>query len=612
MIKKILFILSVGLITLLYNDISFATTFEEEACFELLNTEVGTDARWSNNSSLTNHSKNLTSIKDLATNTNYDLSTYTKFLDNAEKKNFFARRSPISPIITGSNYIVTNIAWGGNRSNFTYPISWAIWGNSYGDAWTIGDSNDFREFTVYVNHSVKGDLLSCWVVHLTPLKNWGYLNISEQNYMTNILTGILPSSKIWGNKCTSGFNGGQKSHNGFDFFAMRANICTLDYSQDDFIRMEVLAIAFNNGSTFFNEYPVFQLQVQAMTDASSIASTTLKDIRDTFLNLVDTRTCSELVHPNIDSLPPNCNRKYSSSLVAFEPGKNLYSKVLTYINNFFPKAEAFREITGVTPTDIEKARGMMEFEMFPYEIYKKLQSIENTTFKNYLLLALQPSIEKIIQIRKDQNIVLSPYEEVFLSCRMDYPHREAVIKDFISKLKDTKNIDFSNLSFSDPKFGDCIIPYPDKSHLTKVIEGSFSSNQLLAEQLNGTYKAPAIGEKINKDMKELAEQEKKLHIDYQNTIDTLTERFNKGEITASGMTEQIQTEKGKLDTNISELYKKFTKEDGWITSSNINTEKITSLQISPVIIIIIISVLLGIIMLIFSLRSYKKKNSQKK
>lgn len=204
----------------------------------------------------------------------------------------------------------------------------------------------------------------------------------------------------------------------------------------------------------------------------------------------------------------------------------------------------------------------METETLPYEVYKKLKSIENTTFKNYLLLALQPSMEKIIQIRKDQNIVLSPYEEVFLSCGIDYPQRELIIKDFISNLQDTKNIDFNNLSFSDPKFGDCIIPYPDKSHLEKVIEGSFSSNQLLAEQINGSYQAPAIGEKINKNMQELAETEKKLHIDYQNTIDSITEQFNKGEVTASGMAEQIQVEKDKLDTNISELYKKFAQEDG--------------------------------------------------
>lgn len=163
--------------------------------------------------------------------------------------------------------------------------------------------------------------------------------------MTNVLTGISPSSKIGGQTCSSSFDGGQKSKNGFNFFAMRTNVCTLDYAEKDFIRMEVLAIAFDNGSTFFNEYPVFQLQVQAMTNTNITATTTLQDIRDTFLNLVDTRTCSELVHPTIASLPANCNGTYSSSLVAFEPGKNLYSKVLTYINNFFPKAEAFREIS---------------------------------------------------------------------------------------------------------------------------------------------------------------------------------------------------------------------------------------------------------------------------
>lgn len=115
MTKKILFILSLGLIALLYNNISFAATSEEDACFQLLNTEVGNDARWSNNSSLKNNPKDLTKIKDIVANTNYDLSTYTKFLNNAETiggvpTDFWARRTPIAPIITGNNYIVSNIA----------------------------------------------------------------------------------------------------------------------------------------------------------------------------------------------------------------------------------------------------------------------------------------------------------------------------------------------------------------------------------------------------------------------------------------------------------------------------------------------------------------------
>lgn len=616
MIKKIFFIFSLGLIVLFHNDISFAATSEEDACFQLLNTEVGNDARWSNNSSLRSNQKDLTKIKDIVANTNYDFSTYTKFLKNAENTNgvptdFWARRSPIAPIIGASNYIVSNIAWGGKQSNFTYPISAAQWITPYGDAWTMGQTNDFREFTVYVNHSITGHLLSCGVIHLTPLRTGGYLNISEQNYMTNILKGVSRSAEIGGQTCSSTFDGAQKSKSGFNFFTMRTNVCTLDYAEKDFIRMEVLAIAFDNGSSFFNEYPVFQLQVQSMTNTNITATTTLQDIRDTFLSLVDTRTCSELVHPTIASLPPNCNGSYSSNLVAFEPTKHFYSKVISYIDALFPKVEAFREISWITPADIEKTRGMMASEMLPYTIYQKIKSIENTTFKNYLLLALQPSMEKIIQTRKNQDILLSPYEEVFLSCGIDYAQREAIIKDFISHLTDTKNIDFNNLSFSDPKFWDCIIPYPDKSHLTKIIEGSFPSNQLLAEQMNGTYQAPTIGEKINQDMQKLAEKEKQFRIDYQNTVDAITEQFNKWEVTAPDMKNQIQVEKDKLDTNISELYKEFTKEHEGNQWSQMNIENTPSWQKLPILVMSAFF-FVGMIILVFSLRSYKKKNIQKK
>lgn len=214
------------------------------------------------------------------------------------------------------------------------------------------------------------------------------------------------------------------------------------------------------------------------------------------------------------------------------------------------------KIEGITAADIEASRGMMYSATFPFALHKKLESIDNKTFVNYLEWALDPNLEQTIQDRKDQGIVTSPYEDTFLQCGMDYSQREAVIKDFITKLRNPKHIDVNNLTYSDPKFGDCIIPYPDKTHIGKVVTNSFPSNQLLAEQVLGIYKAPPV----SSDIQEMAAKETALHIEYQKTIDALTKDFQSGKLTASGMTEQIAIEKQKLDQNVAGLYKKIASD----------------------------------------------------
>jgi hypothetical protein len=52
---------------------------------------------------------------------------------------------------------------------------------------------------------------------------------------------------------------------------MKVNVCAIDYSFDDFVRQELIAIAYNNDSKYFNEYDIFQLQVESMknTDTTS-------------------------------------------------------------------------------------------------------------------------------------------------------------------------------------------------------------------------------------------------------------------------------------------------------------------------------------------------------
>jgi len=59
---------------------------------------------------------------------------------------------------------------------------------------------------------------------------------------------------------------------------------------------------------------------------------------------------------------------------------------------------------------------MVVYDNIPYSIYKKLNSIEDKTLKSYLLLSIIPNLEELIENRKNNNILLSPYEETFLKC----------------------------------------------------------------------------------------------------------------------------------------------------------------------------------------------------
>jgi hypothetical protein len=53
---------------------------------------------------------------------------------------------------------------------------------------------------------------------------------------------------------------------------MKTNVCALDYAQEDFVRQEILAVAYDNNSSFFNEYLIFPLQVTAMKNTDTTSS----------------------------------------------------------------------------------------------------------------------------------------------------------------------------------------------------------------------------------------------------------------------------------------------------------------------------------------------------
>gem|GEM_PF-1798610 len=71
---------------------------------------------------------------------------------------------------------------------------------------------------------------------------------------------------------------------------MKTNVCAQDKERNDFIRMEILAFAYDNKSDFFNEYVVFPLQVESMMP-DDVSSQTLQSVRDIFDDKLINKTC---------------------------------------------------------------------------------------------------------------------------------------------------------------------------------------------------------------------------------------------------------------------------------------------------------------------------------
>jgi uncharacterized protein (UPF0128 family) len=92
------------------------------------------------------------------------------------------------------------------------------------------------------------------------------------------------------------------------------------------------------------------------------------------------------------------------------------------------------------------------YDNFPYELYEKINSIKDKTFRSYLLLSIVPNLEELINNRKDNGILLSPYEKTFLKCPISYKQRSEILQDFIKNIKDVNDIDYNELSYSNKTF----------------------------------------------------------------------------------------------------------------------------------------------------------------
>ena len=98
------------------------------------------------------------------------------------------------------------------------------------------------------------------------------------------------------------------------------------------------------------------------------------------------------------------------------------------------------------------------------DILQVLLDKNHSNFLEYLSVALSPDIDADINTKILAGIVLSPFEQVFHSCEIDIYSRRSIALSLIEDIyaqKDNSHFWLSDIEYSDIRFWDCIIPFPD-------------------------------------------------------------------------------------------------------------------------------------------------------
>ena len=268
-----------------------------------------------------------------------------------------------------------------------------------------------------------------------------------------------------------------------------------------------------------------------------------------FHDSVYSETCLKLIHRHRHSLPSKCKWRFKSLTS---------SDSVSFFHLFLPQANAKIQSVENYDEKMKEARWMVVYDGLSYELSLKLDKIPDESFKNRLKISIKSNYEDSLKHKVKNNEVLEPYEEVFMSCGMDYASRMEVVKDFLTKLDLEKDINFWELLYSDPKFWDCIVPYPDKRNIDKVIENSFESNKLFAENINSTWSSES-SENIDYtiELDNLISKKVELEDEYNNKMSKFQEKLNSWDFTSS-LEEEMDSYKKDFETKNEEITGKIS------------------------------------------------------
>lgn len=465
----------------------------QDSCLDILGDYVKRDSRFD--------SIDISKMPVRWENYTIDLTDYSgkTFLKYATKKwngstSFYANRNNIGTISAGQQYIVSEFVTFGNHTQFSFPYvnpkkGLLETGKSETDLYTES-YGEIRDKLIYTHHIKnwlnKWSFLSCGFLKITPKNGKTHADTGADNYKTNFIdssgfellkTQKEPEIDNYGNK----------------FLVGKVNVPIKNYSNEHHMTLELLTVIYDNKNKYFNEFETFPLQVKAMTDEDRKED--VNAVQKRFLDYVNDNTCLMLVHPTTNTLPQKCEWEHKS--LTSEWKMAVHSKnILDYlIPKTFAQENEFELVSDNNPGDIDLDAGFAEIEDYSdlprgmyinnalsFEKMKKLESLNNPLLTAHVLKALSDGIEQ--DMEKPESTLESHDNQVFLQCGMDYETRVKLINEWIDSI-DVNTFSIDNITYPDPKIGDCLIPFPDVRHKDKIIENSFLTNQYNAAVRSG-------------------------------------------------------------------------------------------------------------------------------
>lgn len=79
----------------------------------------------------------------------------------------------------------------------------------------------------------------------------------------------------------------------------------------------------------------------------------------------------------------------------------------------------------------------------------------------YLAIAISSDTDTIIVDKSTNGILLTPFESVFQTCGIPLSERQDITRALIEEIHIGTYATPREMRYSDIRFGDCIIPFPD-------------------------------------------------------------------------------------------------------------------------------------------------------
>ena len=116
--------------------------------------------------------------------------------------------------------------------------------------------------------------------------------------------------------------------------------------------------------------------------------------------------------------------------------------------------------------------------------YTSFMAFEKHDLSQYITLALSPNTEADISYKANAWFVLTPFETTFQSCGIALNQRKTIVRTLLERIYNNDFPRLEDMQYSDIRFGDCIIPFPDMRRGGTSIANSFPSNKIAAQALS--------------------------------------------------------------------------------------------------------------------------------